>query len=98
MAVPADCNVSLKIFEKLSKYKDLEIEISKMWHMGTSTIPVVVGALRLVGKDSSRLIEEIPGSPWPKETQKKFLTSTAHNLRRALSVQTFLFFCLWKVP
>ena len=31
MSVPIDTNVSLKIFEKLSKYKDLEIEVSKMW-------------------------------------------------------------------
>ena len=90
MAVPADCNVSLKIFKKLSKYKDLEIEITKMWHMGTSIIPVVVGSLGVVGKDSSRLIEGIPGSPCLKEIQKIVLTSTAHTLRRALSMYFFL--------
>ena len=30
MSVPSDANVSLKTFEKLSKYKDLEIEVTKM--------------------------------------------------------------------
>ena len=45
MYVPSDTNASLKIFEKLSKYKDLEIEVTKMWHLKTTTLPVVIGAL-----------------------------------------------------
>ena len=44
MSVPCDTNVSLKIFEKLSKFKDLEIEVTKMWHLKTATLPVVIGA------------------------------------------------------
>ena len=44
MSVPSDTNVSLKIFEKLSKYKDLEIEATKMWHLKTTTPPLVIGA------------------------------------------------------
>ena len=31
MSVPSDSNISANEFEKLSKYKDLEIEITKMW-------------------------------------------------------------------
>ena len=30
MSVPSDKNVSAKVFDKMSKYKDLEIEVSKM--------------------------------------------------------------------
>ena len=33
MSVPSDSSISAKEFEKLSKYKDLEIEIAKMWKM-----------------------------------------------------------------
>ena len=44
MAVPADCNIAVKIYDKLSKYKDLEIEIQKMYGMKVTIIPVVVGA------------------------------------------------------
>ena len=44
MSVPSDDNTSVKDMEKLSKYKDLEIEISKMWHMATETLPVIIGA------------------------------------------------------
>ena len=43
MAVPSDRNTSVKVTEKLSKYKDLEIETSRMWGMRTETIPVIIG-------------------------------------------------------
>ena len=48
MSVPSNSNVSLKIFEKLRKYKDLEIEFSKVWHLKITTLPVVIGALSMV--------------------------------------------------
>ena len=50
MSVPSDINVSLKIFEKISKYKDLQIEVTKMWHLKTTTLPVVIGALSIAAK------------------------------------------------
>ena len=50
MSIPSKRNVSIKEVEKLSKYKDLENEITKMWEMKTSTVPVVVGALGLIKK------------------------------------------------
>ena len=50
VAVPADKNISLKEFQKLSKYKNLEIEVTKMWKLKTKTIPVVIEALGMVKK------------------------------------------------
>ena len=44
VSVRSDSNVSLKIFGKLSTYKNLEIEVIKMWHLKTITLPVVIGA------------------------------------------------------
>ena len=35
MSVPNDNNLSVKEYNKISKYKDLEIEIEKMWHLKT---------------------------------------------------------------
>ena len=46
--IPADKNASVAEFEKLSNYKDLEIEVEKLCHMKTVTIPVVIGALGMI--------------------------------------------------
>ena len=35
MTVPSDRNIALKEIEKKSKYKDLELEIQRMWHVKT---------------------------------------------------------------
>ena len=45
---PMDINISAKEFEKLSKYRDLQIEVEKMWWLKTSKTPIVVGTLGLV--------------------------------------------------
>ena len=37
MSVPSHSNISAKEFEKLSKHKDLDIEIAKMWKMKKKT-------------------------------------------------------------
>ena len=33
MSVLSDTSASLKTFEKLGKYKDLEIKVTKMWYL-----------------------------------------------------------------
>ena len=48
MTIPTDRNISMKEFDKPSKYKDLQIEIERMWHPKTTAIPVVVDALGMV--------------------------------------------------
>ena len=54
MTVPSDRNIALKETEKKSKYKDLELEIQRMWHMKTVVIAVVVGAL-----GSARILRKV---------------------------------------
>ena len=48
ITVPPERKASVKFPEKLSKYKDLEIEMSGMWDMKMETTPVVIEALGLV--------------------------------------------------
>ena len=78
MAVPSERNVATKEVEKIAKYKDLEIEISKMWNMKTNVIPVVIGALGLIRKRINRHVEQIPGSIRVEELQKN-CTLTQNN-------------------
>ena len=84
--IPGDKNVSVAEFEKLSKYKDLEIEVEKLWHMKTVTIPVVIGALGMIKKGTEKHLDKIPESPNLGELQKITLTGTAHILRKTLSI------------
>ena len=86
VSVPSDTNVSLKIFEKLSKYKDLEVEVTKMWHLKTTTLPVVIDALGIVAKTAPNYVSQIPGAPTLTELQKITLMGTAHILRQVLSM------------
>ena len=86
MTVPSDRNLSLKEYEKVSKYKDLEIEIQKMWNLKVTIVPVVIGALGMIQKKTEGHIKRIPGNPCLQELQKIVLNGTAHLLRRVLSI------------
>uniref|UniRef100_A0A0L8HEP2 Uncharacterized protein n=1 Tax=Octopus bimaculoides TaxID=37653 RepID=A0A0L8HEP2_OCTBM len=86
MTVPIDINVSVKTNQKLSKYKDLEIEIGKMWNLKTKTIPVVIGALGMIAKGADCYLAQIPGNPKMAEIQKIVLIGTAHILHKILSM------------
>ena len=77
---PMDINISAKEFEKLSKYKDLQIEVERMWQLKISIIPIVVGALGFVKNETEKYIGKIPGK------QKIVLTSPAPILRKALLI------------
>ena len=87
MSVPGDANVISKEFEKRSKYKDLEIEIQRMWRMETVVVPVVVGALGTISKDFQNYIKYLPDNTCCKEIQKIALLGTAHILRKILSIK-----------
>ena len=82
MAIPSDRNTSVKVAEKLSKYKDLEIEITKMWGLKTITVPVVIVALGIVKKGIEKQIDKIPGKINITELQKIALLGSSHILRK----------------
>ena len=73
--------------EKLTKYKDLKIEDEQMWGLKTTTVPVVMGALDTITKDMENYTYKIPGNINIHELQKITLLSTAHLLRRVLSIK-----------
>ena len=85
MTIPSDRNIELKEIEKKSKYKDLELEIQRMWHMKTVVIPVVVGALGTV-KGTVENIKKVSETATVTEIQKICMLGSARILRKVLSV------------
>ena len=48
IAVPSDCNVTMKESKKIEKYKHLSVELSSLWKMKCEVISIVVGGLGCV--------------------------------------------------
>ena len=88
MAIPTYKNTSEKVTEKLSKYryKDLEIEIERIWGMKATTMPMVIGALERIKKGMDKYIQKIRDDTKIQELQKITLLGTSHILRKALSI------------
>jgi hypothetical protein len=86
VSIPADRNTAIKTFEKLSKYKDLDIELAKSWNVKTKTLPIIIGALGVINKSAEKYLKEVPGNIPLKELQKITLLGTSHILRKALSL------------
>ena len=86
MTVPSDRNIALKEIEKKSKYKDLELEIQRMWHTKTIVIPVVVGALGTVKKGMIENNEKVSKRANVTEIQKICMLGCARILRKVLSI------------
>ena len=87
MAVPSDRNTSVKVIHKLSNYKDLEIEVTRIWGMSTETVLVVIEALGVIKKGLEEQTGKIPGSINVSEIQKITLLGTAYILIRVLSTK-----------
>jgi hypothetical protein len=61
VAIPSDRNVIQKESEKKLKYKNLNIEIQRMWNIKCFVIPVIIGATAIVTKGLKKYLETIPG-------------------------------------
>jgi len=63
--------------EKILKYKDLAIEIQRMWNVKTKVIPVIIDTTGTISKAFRKYVSNIPGNHKVKELQKTIL-GTAH--------------------
>ena len=74
VAVLSDQNISLKEFQKLSKYKNLEIEVTKMWKLKTKIIhPVITGAMGMIKKETRNFIDQYLVNPLYNKCTKLYL-------------------------
>jgi len=84
VAISGDRNVIKKETEKILKYKDLTIEIQRIWNVKTKVIPVIVGATGTISKSFRKYVSNIKGKYEVKELQKTAILGTAHILRKVL--------------
>jgi hypothetical protein len=84
VAISGDRNV-IKKSEKILKYKDLTIEIQRMWNVNTKLIPVISGAIGTISKSFRKYVSNIPGNHEVKELQKTAILGTA--LRKVLTLR-----------
>jgi hypothetical protein len=60
-AISGGRNVIRKEAEKILKYKDVKIEIQRMWNVKARVIPVVIGATGTISKSLQRVPEQHTG-------------------------------------
>ena len=70
--------------ERILKYKDLTIEIQRMWIVKTKVLPVITGANGTVSESFRKYVSNMPGKHDVKELQKTAILGTAHILRKVL--------------
>jgi hypothetical protein len=71
VAIPSDKNVTQKESEKKLKYKNLSIEIERMWNMKCFVIPVIIEATGIVTRGLKKYLETTPGKLSIDSLQKK---------------------------
>ena len=85
VTISGDRNVTKKEAEKILKYKDLTIEIERMWNVKTTVIPVIIGATGTILKSFTKYVSNIAGHHEVRELQKTAILGTAHILRKVLT-------------
>ena len=84
VAVPGDTRVVKKEEEKIEKYRDLAIEIGRIWKKAAKTTPIVIGVLGTLLKNHLMYLEELECNISFEATQKTVLLGTARILRKTL--------------
>ena len=85
VAISEDRNVIRKEAENILKYKDLTIEIQRMWNVKTKAIPVIIGAIQTISNSFRKYVSNIPGNHEVKELQKTAILDTEHIVWKVLT-------------
>jgi hypothetical protein len=87
VAIPADRNVVQNEAETRLKYKNLCIEIQRMWNLKCTIIPVIIGATGIVTRSLRKNFEAIPGKHLIDPLQKTAILGTSHIIREVLQCE-----------
>jgi hypothetical protein len=80
--IPSDRNVIQKESENKLKYKNISIEIQRMWNIKCFVIPVITGATGIVTKGLKIYLETIPGKHSIDSLQRAAVLGTSHIIRK----------------
>jgi hypothetical protein len=87
VSIPSDMNAIQREAEKKLKYKNLSMELQRMWNMKCFVIPIITGAKRIVSRSLNNL-ETIPGQHSIDSLQKTAILGTPHIIRKVLQAET----------
>ena len=73
--------------EKMLKYKNLCIEIQRMWNLKCTIIPVIIGATGIVTRRLRKNLEAVPGKHSIDSLQKTAILGTSHIIRKVLQCE-----------
>jgi hypothetical protein len=84
VVISSDKNAIQKEAENKLKYKNLSIEIQRMWNMECFIMPVIIGATGIVSKSLQKYLETITGQHSIDSLQKTTILGTSHIIRKVL--------------
>ena len=84
VAISGDRNVIKKEAEKVLKYKDLTVELQRLWNVKTEMIPVIKGATGTISQFFRKYVSNIPVKHELKELQNTAILRTTHILQKVL--------------
>ena len=82
MSVIIDYNKSVKEYNRISKYENLEMKTAQIWYLHITTGSVIVRAHGMMKKEVDKDINKTPGSPASIKYKRNILCGTAHHFRR----------------
>jgi len=87
VAIPVDRNVVQKEAEKKLIYKNLFIEIQRMWNLKCTIVPVIIGATKIVTRSLRKNLEAAPGKHFIDSLQKTAILGTSHIILKVLQCE-----------
>lgn len=84
IAIHIDARTMAKENEKIDKYRDLVREVSRLWDMKTSAVPIVIGALATIIERLVPYLAMLGVNLSFEAIQKAALLGSAHSLRKVL--------------
>jgi len=71
VAISGERNVIKKEAEKILKYKDLLIELQRMWNVKTKLMPVIIGVTGAISKSFRKYVSNITGNMKSRNSRKQ---------------------------